>query len=92
MNWSSIVAIYILFWVLSAFLVMPFHVKTAHDTGDDIMVGHAESAPVGLKPKRILAWTTLLATTLFLIYYFVYTHNLLPLDMFDMRREALGQK
>ena len=33
MKWTSILAIYSLFWVLSAFLVMPFGIKTHDEAG-----------------------------------------------------------
>ena len=33
MNLSSIIAIYALFWILSAFLVMPFGVKSHEELG-----------------------------------------------------------
>ena len=36
MKWTSILAIYLLFWVLSAFLVMPFHVRTAQEAGGEL--------------------------------------------------------
>jgi predicted secreted protein len=32
-RWTSIIAIYALFWVLSAFLVMPFGVRTHDEAG-----------------------------------------------------------
>lgn len=33
MKWTSILAIYALFWVLSAFLVMPFGLRTHDEAG-----------------------------------------------------------
>ena len=33
MKWQSIVAIYILFWVMSAFVVLPFGVRTHDEAG-----------------------------------------------------------
>ncbi len=35
MRWTSILAIYSLFWVLSAFLVLPFGVRTHDEAGLD---------------------------------------------------------
>ena len=46
MQWFSIVAIYGLFWVLSAFLVMPFGLRTPHEEGETVEKGHADSAAV----------------------------------------------
>jgi predicted secreted protein len=33
MRWTSILAIYILFWTISLFLVLPFGVRTAEEEG-----------------------------------------------------------
>ena len=45
MRWTSILAIYILFWTMSLFLVLPFGVRTAEEAGEQAAPGHAESAP-----------------------------------------------
>jgi predicted secreted protein len=45
MRWTSIIAIYTLFWVLSAFLVMPFGVRTMDEGAFDKVPGQADSAP-----------------------------------------------
>jgi predicted secreted protein len=62
MYWPSALAIYLLFWVMAAFLVMPFHVHTADETGEALVPGQAESAPSDFRPKRILVWTTIVGT------------------------------
>ncbi len=48
MNWTSIVAIYLLFWVLSAFLVLPFGVKSYQEMGLEMTPGQADGAPANL--------------------------------------------
>jgi predicted secreted protein len=83
MKGTSIAAIYLLFWVLSAFLVMPFHVKTSAEAGADLVPGQAESAPHNFKPLRILMWTTLLATILFGLFYANYVQGWLTVEMLD---------
>ncbi len=45
MRWTSILAIYVLFWTMSLFLVLPFGVRTAEEEGAEPQPGHAESAP-----------------------------------------------
>ena len=53
MRWTSILAIYVLFWTLSLFLVLPFGVRTAEEEGAAPGPGHAESAPHALQlPAR----------------------------------------
>ena len=45
MRWTSALAIYILFWSFSVFLVLPFGVRTTHEAGGEYIPGQAESAP-----------------------------------------------
>ena len=52
MRWTSMVAIYILVWAFSVFLVLPWGVRTTHEAGGDYVPGQAESAPHGFIPGR----------------------------------------
>jgi predicted secreted protein len=83
-KWTSIVAIYFLFWVMSAFLVMPFHVRTAEEAGGELVPGQAESAPHRFPAWRIVLWTTALATLLFGAYYANYVYGWITADMLDL--------
>jgi predicted secreted protein len=74
-KWTSALAIFLLFWVLSAFLVMPFGIKNAHETGEVLIPGQSDGAPANFNPKRILIRTTILATILFGIYYINYVNG-----------------
>lgn len=86
MKWTSIVAIYLLFWVMSAFLVMPFHVRTAQEEGAELIPGQAESAPHNFRPLMIVLWTTGVATVLFGLYYANYVNGWLTPDSLDITR------
>ena len=44
MRWTSVLAIYILFWTISLFFVLPFGVRTAEEAGVEVEPGHAERA------------------------------------------------
>jgi predicted secreted protein len=74
-KWTSIVAIYALFWVLSAFLVMPFGVKTHEEAGIDKVPGQADSAPANFDAKRITLRATIVALVLFGLYYANYVEG-----------------
>ncbi|NCP13163.1 MAG: DUF1467 family protein [Sphingomonadales bacterium] len=72
MQITSIAAIYFLFWVISAFLMLPFGVRTAEEAGEATVPGQAESAPVNFRPKKLMLRATVfaaLATGLFLANY-----------------------
>jgi predicted secreted protein len=75
MKWTSALAIFLLFWVMSAFLVMPFGVKNAHETGDALVPGQSDGAPANFNPKRILIRTTIVAAALFGLYYLNYVYG-----------------
>ena len=72
MLWTSIIAIYSLFWVLSAFLVMPFGVRTHDEAGIEKIPGQADSAPANFNPRLIAKRATILAAVLFGLYYANY--------------------
>ncbi|WP_091148194.1 DUF1467 family protein [Novosphingobium sp. CF614] len=81
MQWFSIIAIYGLFWVLSAFLVMPFGLRTPdEEEGYEVEKGHADSAPVNFRPRLIALRATVLAAVLFALYYANYTQQWITLD------------
>ena len=83
MSWLSIVAIYLLFWVLSAFLVLPFGIKSHYEMGMAMTAGQADGAPANFKPVRVLVWTTLLSALLFGLYYANYEYGWIDRDSFD---------
>lgn len=80
MQWFSILAIYGLFWVLSAFLVMPFGLRPPHEAGESVEEGHADSAPVNFQPRKIALRATVLAAVLFLAYYENYVNGWITLQ------------
>jgi predicted secreted protein len=75
MNWISIIAIYALFWVMTAFVVLPFGVKNHHEMNADLIVGQDPGAPANFNPKRVLLLTTLFSGTLFAFYYLNYANG-----------------
>jgi predicted secreted protein len=81
MRWTSIIAIYGLFWVLSAFLVMPFGLRTPNEVeGHELEKGHADSAPVNFRPRLIALRATVLAIVLFGLYYLNYAQQWITVD------------
>ena len=69
MRLGSILAIYFLFWVASAFLLLPFGVRTDEEVGAEKVRGQADSAPHRFDIANHVFRATLLATVLFLLYY-----------------------
>lgn len=83
MKLTSILAIYVLFWALCLFLVMPWHVRTSEEVGETVQRGHAESAPHRFPAGRIAIQTTLLSVILFGLFYANYIYGWISVDDLD---------
>lgn len=83
MQFTSIVAIYFLFFAFSAFILLPFGVRTDEEAGTPKVPGQAESAPHRFDLKRHLARAALLAALLFAVYYLNWTFGWITPDDLD---------
>jgi predicted secreted protein len=82
MQLSSIVAIYFLFFAFSAFVLLPFGVKTTEEVGGEKVPGQADSAPHKFNLKRHLIRAAIVGAILFAIYYANWTFGwLTPQDL-----------
>jgi predicted secreted protein len=82
MTFTAIVAIYILFFAGSAFILLPFGVRTTEEVGGEKIPGQAESAPHQFDLKRHLLKAAVLAAVLFGIYYANWTYGwITPADL-----------
>ena len=68
MQLSSIIAIYILFFAASAFILLPFGVRTDEEAGTPKVPGQADSAPHKFDVKRHLVKAAVLGAVLFALY------------------------
>jgi predicted secreted protein len=80
MSLPSALAIYFIIWWLVLFLVLPFGVRNAHESGEVVEEGHEPGAPVNPRLVRKAVITTILATAVFAIFYLAQTRGLLNLD------------
>ncbi len=83
MKLGSILAIYFLFWVASAFLLLPFGVRTDEEVGAEKVPGQADSAPHRFDVPGHIFKATLVATVLFLIYYANWYFGWVGVDALD---------
>lgn len=83
MRLTSIAAIYLLFWVMSLFLVLPFGVRTAEEEGVEGGLGHADSAPHNFSFGRAALRATLLSAILFAIFYANYHFGWIGAEQLD---------
>jgi predicted secreted protein len=77
MKWTSAVAIYFIVWWVTLFVVLPFGVKNAAETGETVEQGNDEGAPVshGLAWKMMV--TTVVATIVYVLVYWALANNVL---------------
>jgi len=83
MAFTSILAIYFLFFAFSAFIMLPFGVKTDEELGHAKQTGHAESAPHRLDLRRHLVRAAIVGAILFAIYYANWTFGWITPDDLD---------
>ena len=83
MNWISIVAIYALFWVMTAFVVLPIGIRSHEEMGVEMLPGQDRGAPANFRPGMILLRTTLLSAALFGLYYLNYVYGWINRHSFD---------
>lgn len=86
MKWTSILAIYLLFWVMSAFFVMPFGLRTHDEAEAELVPGQVSSAPINFRPGLVAIRATMLAAVLFGLYYANYVYEWLGPESLDLTR------
>ena len=79
MNLVSGLAIYFIIWWISLFVVLPFGVRTQAEV-EERRLGTMPSAPAKSQMKLKVIATTILATTLFGLYYWAVEIQGLGLD------------
>lgn len=80
---TSISAIFMLFWALSFFLVLPFRLQSRNGPTGDVP-GQAPSAPPSFSFGRTAKWTTVVALVLFGLFYANYVNGWIPVEDFDL--------
>ncbi len=83
MSIGSIVAIYFLFWISAAFVMLPFGVRTDEEAGTAKVVGQADSAPHRFDLKRHMARAAVLAALAFALYFANWTFGWITVDDLD---------
>ena len=83
MSWGAIVAIYFLFWVSAAFLMLPFGIRTDDEVGAAKIPGQADSAPHAFDLKRHLMRAAVLGAAMFALYYVNWHFGWVTVDDLD---------
>ena len=80
MSPGSAAAIYLVFWWITLFAVLPFGVRTSQEAGAEPVPGEMDGAPHRTDWRAKLGWTTLIASALFLLFTANYVHEWLTVD------------
>lgn len=86
MKWTSILAIYFLFWVMTAFVMLPFGIRTHDEVGEAKVPGQADSAPANFRPGRLLLRATLISAALTALYIANYMRGWITVEELDVTR------
>ena len=83
MKWTSVLAIYFLIFCFSAFVLLPFGVKTHEEVGGERIPGQADSAPYRFDLPRHLVRAAVLAIMLTALYIANYQFGWITVDDLD---------
>ncbi|MFC3713903.1 DUF1467 family protein [Sphingoaurantiacus capsulatus] len=74
MKLGSALAVYLLFWTVTLFAILPIGVRTHEESGAERVPGQADSAPSAPMLAKKALITTVVSAVLFAIFYgnFVY--------------------
>ena len=92
MKLTSIIAIYFLFFALSAFILLPFGVRTTDEVGGEKIAGQADSAPHRFDVKRHFLRAAIVGAILFVIYYANWTYGWITPDDLDFYNPPASQQ
>jgi predicted secreted protein len=92
MKFTSIVAIYFLCFAASAFVLLPFGIKTSDEVGGEKVPGQAESAPHLFNVKRHFLKAAIVAAVFFAIYYANWTFGWITPDDLDFYNPPASQQ
>ncbi|MGZ5804729.1 MAG: DUF1467 family protein [Xanthobacteraceae bacterium] len=80
MAWTTWLAIYFIMWWTLLFAVLPWGVKSHHETGQEVLPGTDPGAPARPRLKSKVLWTTLVTTILFAAFYYATVNGLITLE------------
>jgi predicted secreted protein len=90
MSIGSALAVYFLFFVFTAFLTLPFGVRTDEEVGAARVAGQADSAPHRFELQKHLVRSALISLLLFALFYANWVEGWITADAFDWYHAGPG--
>jgi predicted secreted protein len=81
MQVTTVIAIYFLIWWITLFAVLPFGIRSQHES-DDFAEGTDPGAPMAAQIGKKLLWTTVVATIVFGVLVALYKSDLIDVGGF----------
>ena len=81
--------VYLLFWTMTLFLVLPWHARTGDEVGAAKIPGQADSAPHIHRPLSIVLWTTGVSAALFGLFLLNFRYGWITAPMLDFYRDPV---
>ena len=91
MNITSIIAIYALVWIMTAFVSLPFGIKTHDEAGIAKIPGQADSAPANFQPGKLVIRASIIAAILTAIYVLNYSYGWVGADTINLAERLLAE-
>jgi len=77
---TTAVAVFFLIWWVVLFAVLPWGVRSQHESGEALVPGTDPGAPMLPRLMRKLIWTTVVSAVVFAAFYIVYANRLITLE------------
>jgi predicted secreted protein len=79
MSVATAIAVYFLIWWVVLFAILPFGIRSQHESGP-ISEGTDPGAPTSALVWRRLLWTTIVSAVVFAVFAIVYVNRWITLD------------
>jgi predicted secreted protein len=90
MKWTSILAIYLLLFIASAFILLPFGVRTDEEVGNELVPGQATSAPNRFSFVKHVLRAAIMAAVLVALFDLNYIYGWITPNDVDFYRRIFG--
>lgn len=91
MKITSIIAIYALIWVMTAFTMLPFGIKDHEEAGVPKIPGQADSAPANFQPRKLVIRASIVAALLTALWVLNYTYGWVGADALNLFDDLLSR-
>lgn len=92
MRWTSVLAIYGLVWVVTAFVMLPFGIRTHDELGQPKVPGQADSAPANFRPGRLAIRATIVSALLTGLFALNYVYGWIGVEQLNLYGHLIGAR